>query len=117
MPQADASLKPPGAKIGFSTNEMAVAKYVFRQPDPFEYSKSINYSILYEFLQRKLYGEQDGDLFTKNVSLTSPLAEELLLRPKENSLKIHLPTVGQNQVMMARLRKLLINTPIQSLDW
>ena len=44
---------------------MAVAKYVFKQPDPFEYTNSINYSIFYEFLQRKLYGEQDAHLFTK----------------------------------------------------
>ena len=46
---------------------MAVAKYTFKQSDPFESSKSINSSIFSEFQRRKLYGEQDGDKFSKKL--------------------------------------------------
>tara|TARA_B100001173_G_scaffold100552_1_gene87105 strand:+ start:241 stop:1032 length:792 start_codon:yes stop_codon:yes gene_type:complete len=44
---------------------MAVAKYTLRQSDPFENGSSINRSIFYQFQRRKLFGEQDGDKFSK----------------------------------------------------
>ena len=66
---------------------MAVAKYVFRQPDPFEYTKSINYSIFYEFFRRKLSGEQEGDLFTKKRITYQSFGGEVVVEAKGKFVK------------------------------